>query len=158
MYKDKFNGIQDDKRYINYYNDCVRKGTPIPNGPVPKGAKKPSGDVKPTVKPATKISKTKTNPTPPKKEEEGESWWTRAWNWTKKKAGQAKDWVVDKVYGKQEKKAAAPVKKAPEPAKKTPAKKATAPKEEAKPAGKGGITRATNLMRARKCQELLPEW
>ena len=147
MYKDKFNGIQDDKRYINYYNECVRKGTPIPNGPVPKGAKKPSGGVKP----ATKVSKTKTNPTPPKKEEEGESWWTRAWNWTKKKAGQAKDWVVDKIYGKQEKKAAAPAKKAP-------AKKATAAKGEAKPAGRGEVTRATNLMRARKCQELLPEW
>ena len=31
--------IEQDKRYINYYNECERKGTPIPNGPVPKGQK-----------------------------------------------------------------------------------------------------------------------
>ena len=47
----------------------------------------------------------------------------------------------------------------PGPAKKrAPAKKATSSKGEAKPGGKGEVTRATNLMRARKCQELLPEW
>ena len=33
--RDKFNGIQNDKRYVNYYNECKRKGTPIPNGPEP---------------------------------------------------------------------------------------------------------------------------
>ena len=151
--RDKFNGIQDDKRYINYYNECQRKGTPIPNGPAPKGAAKTGGGGS---KPPAKVSKTKTNPTP-KKEPEGEGWFTRAWNWTKKKAGQAKDWVVDKIYGKkEEKKAAAPAKKVL-PSKKAPAKKAAA-KAEAKPAGRGEVTRATNLMRARKCQELLPEW
>ena len=49
VYKDKFNGIQNDKRYKMYYNDCKRKGTPIPNGPVPPGS-----DNKPVVKPVVK--------------------------------------------------------------------------------------------------------
>ena len=58
-------------------------------------------------------------------------------------------------------KPAPPVKKPvgkPAPAKKAPAKKAAPAKGEAKPGGKGEVTRATNLMRSRKCQELLPEW
>ena len=46
----------------------------------------------------------------------------------------------------------------PAPPKKAPTKKAASAKGEAKPGGKGEVTRATNLMRARKCQELLTEW
>ena len=64
VYKDKFNGIANDKRYANYWRECQRKKTPIPNGPVPtseKGKKKPdpkpndrrkpTPGVKPPVKP-----------------------------------------------------------------------------------------------------------
>ena len=64
VYKDKFNGIADDKRYANYWRECQRKKTPIPNGPVPtseKGKKKtdpkpndkkkPPLGVRPIVKP-----------------------------------------------------------------------------------------------------------
>ena len=32
--------IEQDKRYHNYYRECERKGTPIPNGPKPKKRKR----------------------------------------------------------------------------------------------------------------------
>ena len=97
MYKDKFNGIEKDKRYINYYNDCKRKGTPIPNGPVPGGKG-----------PAKKGPSLKgPNPGKPKEKPKG-----------------------------------------PTGPPRRPTKK---PDNKPPPGGKGEVTRATNLMRARKC-------
>ena len=33
--------INADRRYVYRYNKCMEKGTPIPNGPVPKRGVKP---------------------------------------------------------------------------------------------------------------------
>ena len=134
VYKDKFKGIVKDKRYIMYYKECIRKGTPIPNGPVPDGVK-PGPD--------------KPKPDPPKKPTQ-KSWWQRAWDWTKDKAKKAKDWVVDKFTDKK-KPGGNGKKDPPRPDGKGPKDKPTIKKPDNKPPGKGGVTRATNLMRARKC-------
>ena len=47
----KFMPIENNLAYQNYYEECVKKGTPIPNGPAPPGKKQPKGgkgDPKPT--------------------------------------------------------------------------------------------------------------
>ena len=49
---DRFMPIEENKMYANYYRECIRKGTPIPNGPAPPGMKPPKGKDDPKVPPS----------------------------------------------------------------------------------------------------------
>jgi hypothetical protein len=146
-----FADISKNVKYARHWKECQRKKTPIPNGPCPVGEK----DCKDS--PVPKEDKPKPPPKkddklkpPPKKDDKVKP---PAKKDDKVKPPAKKDDKVKPPAKKEEKPKPTP-KKDDKPKTKptTPTKpKGPTPKPDPAPTGKGKITRASNISRARKC-------